>query len=433
MKIQDALHSYKRLLKLKCSHYEVLKGKTEQTRKNISTLQKELSEEEHAKVEQEQELRNLRFALHQEEEKRRDVDGLYEKIKIQLRDKEEQYKNVVKMRQKLGNSVRTLSMELKTVKNDLSQALEERNDTQKKLSEEKTARILQNEILENHLSKQKEMEMSKEKMNSELQELQELHKSMEHYAETMQKQIQKLELKILKLKSTLKDGAEKIEQMKKVSGSENLNSGLVERMEIETSKCGHLHQENELLQHELLSMTSVQKKCKTLEKDKKKLEEEIVNLKHYMAKNMVELGQVEQYKQTIEDRTKQELEEKLTQVNLFLQKQAACQEKIEELRDASSKNHTEVKINELETELSKMKCQVDSSKVESEHYKKLYLKETKIRNSLSSKLNKTNAKLLEAKTKLLQEKQRYRFCQDSTDHTGLILDSSFVGSVNDKF
>ncbi|XP_048193581.1 ankyrin repeat domain-containing protein 26-like isoform X1 [Perognathus longimembris pacificus] len=207
---------------------------------------------------------NCRFALKQEEEERRNIDGLYEKIKEQLRDKEEQYNNVVKMRQTLGVSVRTLSEELKTVKNDLSQALQERNDTLRKLSEEQSARILQDEILENHLSKQKEMEISKAKMSSE-------------------------------------------------------NSGLVEKMEVESSKYGHLHQENELLRHELLSMTNVQKKCGTLEKDKKKLEEEIVKLKSHMAKNMLELSQMEQYKQMIEDGTKQELEEKLTEVNLFLQ------------------------------------------------------------------------------------------------------------------
>ncbi|XP_048223785.1 coiled-coil domain-containing protein 144B-like [Perognathus longimembris pacificus] len=61
LKIQDTLHAYKKVLKLKCSHYEVLKEKTEHMRKNISILHKELSEEEHAKVEQEQELRNLRL------------------------------------------------------------------------------------------------------------------------------------------------------------------------------------------------------------------------------------------------------------------------------------------------------------------------------------------------------------------------------------
>ncbi|XP_048223786.1 POTE ankyrin domain family member C-like [Perognathus longimembris pacificus] len=70
-------------------------------------------------------------------------------------------------------------------------ALQERNDTLRKLSEEQSARILQDEILENHLSKQKEMEISKDKMSFELQELRDLHKSAEQHAETTQKRMQK--------------------------------------------------------------------------------------------------------------------------------------------------------------------------------------------------------------------------------------------------
>lgn len=66
-------------------------------------------------------------------------------------------------------------------------------------------------------------------------------------------------------------------------------------------------------------MKIVQKKCEKLKKHKKKLEQEIVNLKSHMEKNMIECGQIEQYKWEIEERTKQDLVEKLKQINLFLQ------------------------------------------------------------------------------------------------------------------
>lgn len=48
------------------------------------------------------------------------------------------------------------------------QVIEERNDTQKQLSRERNARILQDEILANHLAKQKEIEMANKEMNSEV-------------------------------------------------------------------------------------------------------------------------------------------------------------------------------------------------------------------------------------------------------------------------
>jgi hypothetical protein len=49
------------------------------------------------------------------------------------------------------------------------------------------------------------------------------------------------------------------------------------------------------------------------------LKQEVVNLKTYMKNNMLERGQVEQYKQNIEEGAKWDLVKKLRQVNLFLQ------------------------------------------------------------------------------------------------------------------
>ena len=48
------------------------------------------------------------------------------------------------------------------------QVTEERNDTQKQLSRERSARILQDGILANHLAKQKEIEMANKEVNSEV-------------------------------------------------------------------------------------------------------------------------------------------------------------------------------------------------------------------------------------------------------------------------
>ena len=48
------------------------------------------------------------------------------------------------------------------------QVIEARNDTQKQLSRERNARILQDGILANHLAKQKEIEMANKEMNSEV-------------------------------------------------------------------------------------------------------------------------------------------------------------------------------------------------------------------------------------------------------------------------
>ena len=66
-------------------------------------------------------------------------------------------------------------------------------------------------------------------------------------------------------------------------------------------------------------MRTIQRKCEKLKKHKKKLEQEVVSLRSHMKWNMIECGQIEQYKWEIEEKTKQELVGKLKQVNLFLQ------------------------------------------------------------------------------------------------------------------
>lgn len=128
--------------------------------------------------------------------------------------------------------------------------------------------------------------------------------------------------------------------------------------------------------------------------------------------NTVERSQVEQYKREIEERARQELVEKLKEVNLFLQAQAASQENLEQLWEnnyASIRSQMELRIKDLESELSKMKSfQEYSDKTELEKYKQLYLEEVKLGKSLANKLNKTNERLAEISAKLLVEKEQNR-------------------------
>ncbi|XP_026977449.1 ankyrin repeat domain-containing protein 26 isoform X2 [Sagmatias obliquidens] len=893
LKIQDAVLSYERLIELKKNQCELLTGKNKKMESKVSGLQKELSETkemksqlEHQKVQWEQELCSLRFTLKQEEEKRRNADMLYEKIREQLRRKEEQYSKEVEMKQQLELNLRALDTELRTVRNNLNQVVEERNDTQRQLSRERNARILQDGILTNHLAKQKEIEMTNKEMNSEVSNSPEkekdlLHKNhilqdevamlrleidtikcqnqekekkyfedieivkeknddlqktiklneetltkttfqytgqlnvltaentmlnsklenekqskerletevesyrsrlataihdhhqsqtskrdlelafqrardewlrlqdkmnfdvsnlndnnemlsqqlskaeskfnsletqlhhtrdalrektlmlervqrdlsqaqcqkkeIEHMyqseqgkvnkyigkqesleerlsqlqsenmllrqqlddaqnkadskektviniqdqfqdivkklqaesekqglmleernkelinecnhlkermyqyenekterealvrqlqqelADTLKKQsmseaslevtsryrtnledeaqdlkkklrqvtsqlqeaqdrrteamrcaektqdhIQKLEIENAKLKATVKKQAGKIEQLQKnllsTSSSEdekeqlkkcielkqsleyNLDEEMKKNSELEkeiiglkkllkmprrklneyengelsfhgdlkinqiemdiqinmlkhkiddltaeletaSSKCLHLGAKNQVLQQELLSMKVMQKKCEKLEKNKKKLEQEVVNLRSHIDMNMIEHSQVEQYKREIEERARQDIIEKLKEVNLFLQTQAASQENLEQLREnnnASVRSQMELRIKDLESELSKMKAfQEDSNKTELEKYKQLYLEELKVRKSLANKLNKTNERLAEISTKLLVEKQQNRSLL-STLTTRPVLEPPCVGSLNNS-
>jgi hypothetical protein len=94
---------------------------------------------------------------------------------------------------------------------------------------------------------------------------------------------------------------------------------LTAELEAASSKCLHLNAKNQVLREELLSMKGMQKKCEKLEKNKKKLEQEVVNLRSHIEMNMIKHSEVEQYKWEIDERVRQDLVEKLKEVSLFLQ------------------------------------------------------------------------------------------------------------------
>ncbi|XP_042833056.1 ankyrin repeat domain-containing protein 26-like isoform X1 [Panthera tigris] len=187
---------------------------------------------------------------------------------------------------------------------------------------------------------------------------------------------------------------------------------LTTQLETTSSKCLHLDAKNQILQQELLSMKAFEEEREKLESDNKNLQQEVVKLKQFMEMNMVERSQVEQYKREVEERARLDMVEKLHEVNLFLQAQAAAQENLDQLREnahASTRSQMELRIKDLESQVSTMKTsQEESTKTELETYRQLYLEELKVRKSLRNKLNRTNERLSENNTKLLAERQQHQ-------------------------
>ena len=67
---------------------------------------------------------------------------------------------------------------------------------------------------------------------------------------------------------------------------------LTAELETASSKCLHLDAKNQVLREELLSMKGMQKKCEKLENNKKKLEQEVVNLRSHIEMKMIKHSQV---------------------------------------------------------------------------------------------------------------------------------------------
>ncbi|XP_054679812.1 ankyrin repeat domain-containing protein 26-like isoform X5 [Grus americana] len=186
-----------------------------------------------------------------------------------------------------------------------------------------------------------------------------------------------------------------------------------QQLEIESKKCMQLEAQNQDLREELSTMHGNHEE---LEKSKCQLKEEVANLKHHLETNMVDHSQIEQYKREMEERTRQEIRQRLQEVNLFLQTQAASQDRLEQIRanhHASLRNQLKHRIRDLECELDRIKStqkdsifQKESTQAEVERYKGLYLEEVKIRRCLANKLQRANERLAEANAKLLQERHR---------------------------
>ncbi|XP_048952744.1 ankyrin repeat domain-containing protein 26-like isoform X1 [Canis lupus dingo] len=204
------------------------------------------------------------------------------------------------------------------------------------------------------------------------------------------------------------------------------------RLETESSRCIDLDAKNQVLQQELLSMKATERECEKLKQIKKNLEEKVVNLRSHAEVNVVQGIQVEKYyKWEIDQRVRLIVEERLKEVNLFLQRQAASQENLEQLRashDASIRSQVALRIKELESELQSQIRNSQELKIELEKYRQLYLEESEMRMSLTKKLSKTNERLADITTKYLVERQQNRPFH-STLTMGPVLEGPSVGNL----
>ncbi|NXQ37374.1 ANR26 protein, partial [Alaudala cheleensis] len=188
---------------------------------------------------------------------------------------------------------------------------------------------------------------------------------------------------------------------------------LSQQLDGECKKSMQLEAQNRDLREELSTLHG---NCEKLEKSKCQLKEELAKLQHHLETNMVDHSQIEQYKREVDERAGQEIRQKLQEVNLFLQAQAASQDRLEHIRashHASLRNQLKDRIRDLECELDKIKnTQQESTfpkectQAEVEKYKELYLEEVKTRRCLAKKLERANERLEEANAKILRERHK---------------------------
>ncbi|XP_057354028.1 ankyrin repeat domain-containing protein 26-like isoform X2 [Manis pentadactyla] len=433
----------------------MLKERNEELINYCNNLKERMHQYENEKAEREVVMRQLQQELADTLKKQSMSEASLEvtsRYRINLEDETQDLKKKLRqirtqLEEAQGQHIEAVRCAQKT--QDHLQKLEVENDNLKVTIKKQVVKI---EQLQKNLLSTSLYQGEKE----QLKKLTELKQSLEHSLDQEVMKNSELEKEISGLKKLLKRTRKKLNEYEngelcfhgdlkpdqtemdiQINKLKHKIDDLTAKLETSSSKCQNLDARNQVLQQELLSMRAMQKKCEKLEKNKKKLEQKVVNLRTHIEINMVEHSQVELYKQDIEERARQEIVEKLKEVNLFLQAQAASQEKLEQLREnnsASIRSEMELRIKDLEFELSKTKTSQYSSKTELEKYKQLYLEELKVRNSLENKLNilyRTNERLTEINAKLLEENQQNRTLL-STLTMRPALETPCVGNLKDS-
>lgn len=91
------------------------------------------------------------------------------------------------------------------------------------------------------------------------------------------------------------------------------------QLEKEASRRSQLEKLNGDLKDQLASLKSLTRSNDQLERSKRQLEDEVLDLRRRMEATQMEQSQVDQYRRDAEERVRQEIQQKLEQVNIFLQ------------------------------------------------------------------------------------------------------------------
>ncbi|NXR77486.1 ANR26 protein, partial [Pycnonotus jocosus] len=355
-----------------------------------------------------------------------------EKAKTKLREMEEKYLNsercVRDLKTALDEKEREATASAQKLQDQLL-ASSETNTTVKQLEEH----VQQIEALQRDLQASASCESERKKVKKLIElkrpvelrldqemrrnlELQKDFKRMKRLLSRATKKIRVYEETEMESQLNLK-GEMKSRYSEMVSEVDRLRTKVAElsqQLDMESKKSMQLEAQNRDLREELSTLHG---NCEKLEKSKCQLKEEVAKLQHRLETNMVDHSQIEQYKREVDERAGQEIRQKLQEVNLFLQAQAASQDRLEHIRashHASLRNQLKDRIRDLECELEKIKnTQQESTfpkecaQAEVEKYKELYQEEVKTRRCLAKKLERqANERLEEANAKLLRERHK---------------------------
>ncbi|NXB98827.1 ANR26 protein, partial [Orthonyx spaldingii] len=361
LKIQNILLKYEQIIEHEKNRYATvwrevrkLESEKEESKLIAEETQDLKSILAHQEVEWKSDIQSLKFTLKQEEEKRLRVETLYEKTREKLKRKEEQYCKEMEEKQQLELKSRNLEIELVTLRKLFKQVEDERDETQRQLSQEKSARALQEGILNNHLWRQKELEeetrrtigKSSDESNTERE------KDLLYKNQLLQDEIAmlRLELDQIRLRHQEEEGKYLEENETLKEKNEDLKKELKLSEEALTQTVFQYNGQLNLLKTESAMLTS---KLEQTKESKDRLETEIESFRSRLNTTVQELERHQSSKTDVERTFQRERDEWLRLQDKLHHDLTDVQEANKSLSQQLSK--AESKANSLENELYQLR------------------------------------------------------------------------------
>ncbi|XP_056429810.1 ankyrin repeat domain-containing protein 26 isoform X2 [Hyla sarda] len=360
LKIQNTIHEYERVIEKEKGRRALLSREVKKLRRERKEVQQimEANRElkfllEHHKVEWESDLNNLRLTLKQEEEKRKSAELLYEKSKEQLRKKEDHCCKEMEEKQHLELTLRNLEIEMRSLKNNMKQVEEERNEAQQLHAQELNARVLHEGALNNLKKKNEEEEVKKIKnkqaeMLSQFSEINEKEKDLTMRNIALQEESSNLKVEIENMRSRYQEEESRHMDEKEMLKEkiEDLRKDLKMNEETLTQTVIQYNGQLNALKTETAMMCS---KIEHEKQSKERLETELEAVRSRLNSTLQDLERSQALKTDTERTVQREREEWLRSKDKLTHELSNLRESHSNLSQQLSR--TESKLNGLENEL----------------------------------------------------------------------------------
>ncbi|XP_064604354.1 trichohyalin-like isoform X2 [Liolophura sinensis] len=194
IKLQDNLREQKRQLEKEKSQRMLMENKhrillkdNDDLQRKVEDLSQQRSSLEQLKLDLESKNRSLAYNLNEETEKRKNADVLLLKIKEQLDRKEEQYTSEMEAKQKAELAMRNVQMELRSAQSTIKQLTDEKQDLERHLAQEKSARALQEQLNEEQQRRHRQLQQDTSRTTEALSKLEASDEGRKHAQDTVEK------------------------------------------------------------------------------------------------------------------------------------------------------------------------------------------------------------------------------------------------------